>query len=54
MNKTPLWVWYNKRGCGGIVWDKRLNTSEYWSMYNQYVCHTDGMPLYKMSQGRSA
>jgi hypothetical protein len=24
-----------------VAWDKTWNTSQYWSMYNQYVCHTD-------------
>ena len=52
-DKTPFCVWYNKRGCGGIVWDKRYGTDEYWSMYNQYVCHTDGMPFYKIATKRS-
>ena len=22
-------------------WDKQWNTNQYWSMYNQYVCHAD-------------
>jgi hypothetical protein len=28
------------KGCNKI-WDQVYNTSQYWSMYNQYVCHTD-------------
>ncbi len=36
VSKTPL----NNEG-NNVVWDKKWNTSQYWSMYNQYVCHTD-------------
>jgi hypothetical protein len=36
VTKTP----YNFEGTK-VAWNKQWNTSQYWSMYNQYVCHTD-------------
>lgn len=29
-------------------WDKKYGTDQYWSMYNQYVCHTDFVPYYNL------
>lgn len=29
-------------------WDKEYGTSTYWSMYNQYVCHSDFVPYHNI------
>jgi Protein of unknown function (DUF2599) len=42
VSKTP----FNNEG-SSVVWDKKWNTSQYWSMYNQYVCHTDFATWFK-------
>ena len=41
IDKTPICARYSGRTCVTIPWDKRWNTNQYWSMFNQFVCHVD-------------
>jgi Protein of unknown function (DUF2599) len=41
VTKTPLCTESLPGNPCIVQWDKKWNTSQYWSMYNQYVCHTD-------------
>lgn len=36
---TPRCSRYSGNTCVTIPWNKQWNTSQYWSMYNQFVCH---------------
>lgn len=38
-NKTPNCALYSGRTCVTIAWNKQWNTNQYWSMYNQFMCH---------------
>jgi Protein of unknown function (DUF2599) len=41
VSKTPACAQYAGDLCVAKPWDKKWNTSVYWSMHNQYVCHSD-------------
>lgn len=38
-NLTPRCSRFSGNVCVTIPWNKQWNTSQYWSMYNQFVCH---------------
>jgi len=40
-NKTPKCAQYSGNICVTIPWNKQWNTNQYWSMYNQFVCHAN-------------
>jgi hypothetical protein len=35
-------------------WDKEYGTDKYWSMYNQYVCHSDFVPYHNIAMDTPA
>lgn len=36
------------------MWNKVYGTSTYWSLYNQYTCHTDYVPFKKISDAKNS
>jgi hypothetical protein len=40
-NLKPSCSDFSTEICNKLIWDKKYNTSQYWSMYNQYICHSE-------------
>jgi Protein of unknown function (DUF2599) len=40
-NLKPSCSDFSREICSKLIWDKKYNTSQYWSMYNQYICHSE-------------
>lgn len=40
-DKTPWCSLYSGNTCVHVAWNKQYNTNQYWSMYNQFMCHAD-------------
>lgn len=40
-DKTSKCAQYSGNTCVTIPWNKEWNTNQYWSMYNQFMCHAD-------------
>ena len=49
-NLTPRCSRHSGNVCVTIPWNKQWNTSQYWSMYNQFVCHYSN-PLAQVIKG---
>ncbi|MEM6399076.1 MAG: hypothetical protein AAF757_02430 [Cyanobacteria bacterium P01_D01_bin.116] len=49
-NPTPWKEWQEvvDKTPDSLHWDKKYGTSKYWSMYNQYVCHSDFVPYHNI------
>jgi hypothetical protein len=47
-DKTPLCARWSGWTCVSIPWNKQWNTSQYWSMYNQFTCHANWAGPFKL------
>lgn len=55
-NPTPWKEWQEivNKTPDSPHWDKKYGTSTYWSMYNQYVCHSDFVPYHNIAMDTPA